>query len=381
MYFRELKLPVLAKISFFLWGPRRVGKTSLLRETYPLAPRINLLLNEEFAAYQSRPQLLRERVIQNNWKFVVIDEIQKVPQLLDEIHYLIEEHQVVFAMCGSSARKVRSNHANLLGGRAMRFEMTGIVSKELGENFQLHKIINRGYLPSIYDSEDFMQLQKSYCADYLKEEIFAEGLVRKLQPFSRFLEIAAIGDSEVTSFETIARDCGVSAPTVRSYFEILVDTLLGHFLPSFALRPKRRQTISPKFYFSDVGVVNFLAQRGILSPKSELFGKAFENWIHHELRAWLEYHNRPEQLTYWRLSSGAEVDFIVGDMACAIEAKSSEKIHQDHLKGLREIIEDYPTVGRRIVVSLEPISRRTEDGIEILSVPDFLAKLWNDEIV
>jgi len=150
-------------------------------------------------------------------------------------------------------------------------------------------------LPSIYDSEDFMQLQKSYCADYLKEEIFAEGLVRKLQPFSRFLEIAAIGDSEVTSFETIARDCGVSAPTVRSYFEILVDTL--------------------------------------------------------------------------------------GDMACAIEAKSSEKIHQDHLKGLREIIEDYPTVGRRIVVSLEPISRRTEDGIEILSVPDFLAKLWNDEIV
>ena len=156
---------------------------------------------------------------------------------------------------------------------------------------------------------------------------------------------------------------------------------MGHFLPSFALRPKRRQTISPKFYFSDVGVVNFLAQRGILSPKSELFGKAFENWIHHELRAWLEYHNRPEQLTYWRLSSGAEVDFIVGDMACAIEAKSSEKIHQDHLKGLREIIEDYPTVGRRIVVSLEPISRRTEDGIEILSVPDFLAKLWNDEIV
>ncbi len=381
MYFRELKLPASPTTSFFIWGPRQVGKTSLLRETYPLAPRINLLLSEEFAAYQSRPQLLRERVIQNSWKFVVIDEIQKVPQLLDEIHYLIEEHRVVFAMCGSSARKVRSNHANLLGGRAMRFELMGLVSKELGENFQLQKLINRGYLPAIYDSDDYMQLQKAYCADYLKEEIFAEGLVRKLQPFSRFLEIAAIGDSEVTSFETIARDCGVSAPTVRSYFEILVDTLLGQFLPSFALRPKRRQTVSPKFYFTDVGVVNFLAQRGNLSPKSELFGKAFENWIHHELRAWLEYHKRPEQLTYWRLSSGAEVDFIIGDMACAIEAKSSEKIHRDHLKGLREIIEDYPTVGRRIVVSLEPLSRRTQDGIEILSVTDFLAKLWNDQII
>jgi predicted AAA+ superfamily ATPase len=381
MYFRELKLPILPKTSFFIWGPRQVGKTSLIRETYPLAPRINLLLSDEFAAYQSRPQLLRERVLQNQWKFVVVDEIQKVPQLLDEIHYLIEEHRIVFAMCGSSARKVRSNHANLLGGRAMRFEMMGVVSKELGTEFQLQKIINRGYLPSIYDSDAYVQLQKSYCADYLKEEIFAEGLVRKLQPFSRFLEIAAIGDTEVMSFETIARDCGVSAPTVRSYYDILVDTLLGRFLPSFSLRPKRRQTLSPKFYFSDVGIVNYLAQRGILQPKSELFGKAFENWIHHELRAWIEYHQRPVQLTYWRLSSGAEVDFIIGDMACGIEAKASEKIHRDHLKGLREIVEDYPGLKRRIVVSLEPISRRTDDGIEILSVTDFLNQLWNDQIL
>ena len=381
MYSRQLKLPIPPKTSFFLWGPRQVGKTSLLRKTYPLAPRINLLLSEEFAAYQSRPQLLRERIIQNKWKFVVIDEIQKVPQLLDEIHYLIEEHRIVFAMCGSSARKVRSNHANLLGGRAMRFEMMGLVSKELGKKFQLQKMINRGYLPAIYDSDDYMQLQKSYCADYLKEEIFAEGLVRKLQPFSRFLEIAAIGDTQVTSFETIARDCSVSAPTVRSYYEILVDTLLGRFLPSFSLKPKRRQTARPKFYFSDVGIVNFLAQRGNLRPKSELFGKAFENWVHHELRAWLEYHQRPEQLTYWRLSSGTEVDFIIGDMACALEAKSSEKIHKDHLKGLREIIEDYPKVRRRMVVSLEPISRRTEDGIEILSVTDFLSMLWNDKLI
>jgi predicted AAA+ superfamily ATPase len=364
-----------------LWGPRQVGKTSLLRTTYPNAPWINLLRSEEFAAYQSRPQLLRERILQNKWKFVVLDEIQKVPQLLDEIHNLIEEHHVVFAMCGSSARKVRANHANLLGGRALRLEMFGLVSNELGSDFNLEQILNRGYLPSLYSSDDYVQLQKSYCADYLKEEIFAEGLVRKLQPFSRFLEIAAIGDTEVTSFETIARDCGVSAPTVKSYFEILNDTLLGRFLPAYALRPKRRQVLSPKFYFSDVGVVNHLAQRGSFSPKSTLFGKAFENWVHHELCAWLEYHKRPEQLSYWQLSSGIEVDFILGHMNCAIEAKASEKIHKDHLKGLREVIADYPETKRRIVVSLEPISRRTDDGIEILSVTDFIKSLWADQLI
>ena len=381
MYMRELKLNKEPKNSFFLWGPRQVGKTSLLKKTYPEAPQINLLRSEEFADYHSRPQLLRERVIQNKWKFVVIDEIQKVPQLLDEIHYLIEEHKVVFGMCGSSARKVRSTHANLLGGRALRFEMFGMVSRELGQDFDLMKMLNHGYLPALYDAEEFLQLQKSYCADYLKEEIFAEGLVRKLQPFSRFLEIAAIGDTEVTSFDTIARDCGVSSPTVKSYYEILSDTLLGRFLPSYGIRPKRRQTLSPKFYFGDVGIVNYLAQRGPISPKSELLGKAFENWVHHELCAWIEYHKRSEQLTYWRLSTGVEVDFILGHMGCAIEAKASRKIHSDHLKGLRELREDYPEVQRRIVVCLEEISRRTDDGIEVLSVADFIRQLWDNEIL
>jgi uncharacterized protein len=381
LYLRELKLQNPPKRSFFLWGPRQVGKTSLLRKTYPEAPRINLLLSEEFAAYQSRPQLLRERVVQNQWKFVVIDEIQKVPQLLDEIHYLIEEHGVVFALCGSSARKVRSNHANLLGGRAMRFEMYGMVSKELESQFDLTKILNRGYIPSIYDSDQYALLQKAYCADYLKEEVFAEGLVRKLPPFSRFLEVAAIGDTELTSFETIARDCGVSSPTVKSYYEILSDTLLGKFLPAYSIKPKRRQVTSPKFYFSDVGMVNHLAQRGPIMPKSTLFGKAFENWVHHELRAWLEYRNRAEQLTFWQLSTQVEVDFIVGLMDCAIEAKATENVHKDHLKGLRELLEDYPDAKRRIVVSLEPISRRTADGIEILSVADFLDILWNDRLI
>jgi predicted AAA+ superfamily ATPase len=374
-------LPKTPETSFFLWGPRQVGKSALLTKLYPGVPTLNLLKSDEFATYQAAPQYLRERVIQHNWRFVIIDEIQKVPQLLDEVHYLIEERKVVFGLCGSSARKVRANHANLLGGRALRYEMLGLTSQEIGQNFDLQRILNRGYLPAIYDSDQYRLLLRSYCADYLKEEIFSEGLVRKLQPFSRFLEIAALGDTEIISFETIARDCGVSAPTVKSYFEILSDTLLGRYLPAYAIKPKRRQSLSPKFYFGDVGVVNYLAQRSEVLPKSDSFGKAFENWIHHEIAAWLEYRQRAEQLSYWRLTTGVEVDFIIGHMNCAIEAKASATIHSDHLKGLRELVEDYPEVGRRIVISLEPVSRRTSDGIEVLSVADFLDQLWTNQLL
>jgi predicted AAA+ superfamily ATPase len=306
----------------------------------------------------------------------VIDEIQKVPQSLDEVHYMIEEYKTVFALCGSSARKLRTSHANLLGGRAIRYQLSGLVSSELGPAFDLNKILQRGYLPPFYDSEEYLLLAKSYCADYLKEEVFAEGLIRRRQPFSRFLEMAALGDTELITFDTIARDCGISAPTVKSYYEILVDTLLGNFLPAYAIRPKRRQTLSPKFYFSDVGVVNYLAQRGALHPKTPLFGKAFENWVHHELRAWLEYRGRAESLSYWRISTSAEVDFIVGHLACCVEAKATERVRAEHLKGLREITNDYKNVGRRIIVCLEPISRQTDDGIEILSVNDFIKELW-----
>ncbi|MCX6118458.1 MAG: AAA family ATPase [Proteobacteria bacterium] len=381
MYNRLIKLPQHPTKSFYLWGPRQVGKSFELRRRYPDATTINLLKSDEFADYQSKPQLLRERAIQNKWKFVIIDEIQKVPQLLDEVHYLIEEYQIVFALCGSSARKLKSSHANLLGGRALRFEMNGLVSVELGDEFNLSKLLQRGYIPSLYDSDQFRLLQKSYCADYLKEEVFAEGLVRKLAPFSRFLEISALGDTEVVSYETIARDCGISSPTVKSYYSILADTLIGRYLPSYSYRPKRRITLSPKFYYFDVGIVNYLAQRGDVLPKSEAYGKAFENWVHHEIVSWIEYHQRTETLSYWQLSHGIEVDFIIGHMLCAIEAKATDRVRSDHLKGLRELSEDHPEVKRRMIVSLEPISRRTEDGIEIVSVSDFLRALWEDKII
>ena len=381
MYKRLLNLPKVLNNSFFLWGPRQVGKTSLLKDSFPSAPMIQLLKSDEYTLFQAYPERLRERIRKNGWKFVLIDEIQKVPQLLDEVHLLIEEDAVVFGLCGSSARKVRKGHANLLGGRALRFEMSGLVAREIGVNFSLEKMLNRGYMPLIYDSDQAGLHLKSYCADYLKEEVFAEGLVRKLQPFSRFLEVAALGDTEQLNYETVARDCGVSAPTVRSYYEILVDTLLARYLAAYTIKPKRRVSSGPKFYFCDVGVVNHLAQRGQILPQSSLWGKAFENWVFHELTTYLEYTGKSEQLSYWRLTTGIEVDFIVGLMKVAIEAKASTHIHSDHLKGLRELKLDHPEVQKRLVISMESHSRLTDDGIEILSYQDFICSLWEDKII
>lgn len=380
MYRRALCLPSPPKRSFFLWGPRQTGKTSLLESTYPNATLISLLRNDELTSLKSRPGLLRERIRDSKSKFIIIDEVQKIPELLDEIHYMIEKDKIIFGLCGSSARKLKRAHANLLGGRAIRLELFGMTAQELGENFDLVKILNRGTLPAIYDETDYRPLLKSYCTDYLKEEIFDEGLVRKLAPFSQFLEAATLSDTEILSMETFARDVGVSGPTIRSYFEILQDTLIGHFLPAYVRRPKRKIVRSPKFYFSDVGVVNYFAQRGELKPKSELFGKAFENWVHHELRAYLSYRNRDESLSYWSIHKGPEVDFIIGLMKTAIEAKAVEKINSDHLKGLRELKNDYPEVKGRYVVSLEKTSRKTEDGITILSVDQFVSRLWAEEL-
>ena len=380
MYNRMLHLPTPPKRSFFLWGPRQTGKTSLIEATYPDVPLINLLLNEELMDLRTRPALLRERIRDTQCRFVLIDEVQKAPELLDEIHYLIEKERVVFGLCGSSARKLKRSQSNLLCGRAFRYELFGMTSFELGEDFDLVKILNRGVLPAIYQDENYSQMLKAYCADYLKEEIFDEGLVRRLAPFSQFLEFAALGDTEVLSLESFARDVGVSGPTVKSYFEILHDTLIGRFLPAYVRRAKRKISRSPKFYFFDVGVVNCFAQRGELRPKSELFGKAFENWVHHELSAYLSYQTRRETLSYWKVHQGAEVDFIVGHMKAGIEAKASERIHVDHLRGLRDIKKDYPELNMRYVVSLEKHSRKTEDGITILSVHDFTHRLWSGKL-
>ena len=381
MFERKLTLPPPSTETFFLWGPRQTGKSTLLHHYYPKAIWLDLLKAEEFRRYMSHPEWLRSELPDSGEKpFVVIDEIQKVPQLLDEVHWLHENRNIHFALCGSSARKVRRGHANLLGGRALRYELCGLSAVELGDKADLVRLLNHGYLPRIYSASKPQRLLHAYVADYLKEEIAAEGLVRNLPVFSDFLNMAALSDSKPVNFSTIARDCGVSSQTIKQYFQILEDTLLGRWLPSYRKRPKRRVSAAPKFYFADVGVVNVLARRGVLQPGSELFGKAFENWCLHELHTYNQYQEKFAQLSYWRLAGGTEVDFIVNDMEIAVEVKAVSRISAHHLKGLRSVINDHPLIKRRIIVCLEDKTRKTNDGIEIMPATIFVKNLWQGDL-
>ncbi len=380
---RVLHLPATPEETFFLWGPRQTGKSSLLHATYPDSRWVDLLKTDEFIRYAQRPELLRDELRDAAaGTLTVIDEIQKVPALLNEVHWLIENRSLKFALCGSSARKVRRGHANLLGGRAVRHELFGLVSAELGAEFDVTRAVNQGVLPRHYLSERPVPLVRAYVDDYLKEEIAAEGLIRNLPAFSDFLRAAALSDTGLVSYATIARECGVSANGVREYYQILVDTLVGRFLPAYTRRPKRRVIQAPKFYFADVGVVNQLAMRGRIEPGSPLYGQALENLIHHELTAYREHREAAWEISYWRLASGTEVDFVLSGPAgmVAIEVKASSRISDTHLRGLRALAADQPALKRRIVVCNESKCRTTADGIEVAPVERFLRDLWDGSI-
>ncbi len=375
-YTRLLRLRTDPPATFFLWGPRQTGKSTLLGAEFPDVPWVDLLRPETYRRYLQNPELLIDEQRRHGGDFIVIDEVQKVPALLDAVHWLIEHRGVHFALCGSSARKVRRGQANLLGGRGERRELHGLSAMEVGSGMDLVRLLNHGYMPPIHDADRPLPLLDAYVSQYLKEEIAAEGLTRRLPAYADFLGLAALSDGDVVNYTTIARDTGVSSQTVRGYFEILEDTLLGRFLPAYRRRPKRRVVASPKFCFGDVGVVNFLARRGTVQPGSELFGKAFENWVFHELCCYNSYRARYADFFYWRLSSGIEVDFVVNHIDCAVEAKAVTRVRGDHAKGLRELKVDHPETGRRIVVSLDPHDRTTEDGIELLHHTTFLTQLW-----
>ena len=374
MFRRKLNLPT--EETFFLWGPRQTGKTTLLKAQFRESLWIDLLKSEEFRRYMQAPHQLRERVAGNpGIRHIVIDEIQKVPDLLDEIHWLLENTAVQFALCGSSARRLKRGHANLLGGRANRFELFGLSANEMGGAFDLTRCLNQGYLPRHYLGNHPQRRLNSYISDYLKEEIAAEGMVRRLPVFGYFLTAAAFSDGQIVNYSNIARDCGVSSHTVRAYFEILEDTLLASFLPAYRKRMKRRTIQAPKFYYADVGLVNFLCKRGPLEVGSELFGKAFENWVYHELKTYNHYAEAFADLSYWRLASGIEVDFIINDFWLALEAKATQNVKPSHLKGLKAIAEEIPCQ-QRVLVCLEEHKRETQEGILILPYQDFIQELW-----
>lgn len=378
-FHRLLNLP---DSTFFLWGPRQSGKTTLLKARYPGDYRIDLLKTDERMRYERNPALLREEVgALPSGKRVVIDEIQKIPALLDEVHYLLEETGRTFILCGSSARKIRRSHANLLGGRALRRELLGLSAREIGEKFSLLRMLNNGPLPRHYLSDNAEEYIGAYVDVYLKEEILDEGLTRNLPVFSTFLRAAAIGDTEVTNFSNIGRECGAASSTVRGYYEILEDTLIGAFVPAFTRRAKRRVQHAPKFYFRDVGVVNYLVRRTPVREGSEAYGKAFENWIFHEISVHARCQSRIYGISYWRLSSGIEVDFILGDAQVAIEVKGKPQITSHDCRHLLEFRKEHPEVQHLIVVCLESRQRLTKDGIRILPWNDFLNALWSGELM
>ena len=384
MFERSLRLPPAGSENFFLWGPRQTGKTTLLRQRYGASRWVDLLKADEFRRYVTRPEALREEIEAENRGgrplHVVVDEVQKVPALLDEIHWLIEHREVTFALCGSSARRVRRAGVDLLGGRALRYEMRGPTSHELDADFDLDRAAQFGHLPPVLKSSRPGRLLDDYIADYLRQEIAEEGRARNLPAFGAFLDAAALGDGDIVNFTNIARECGVSSPTVKQYYGVLEETLIGRWLPAWRQRPKRRTIAAPRFYFNDVGIVNRLARRGAPQRGSDAYGHAFENWVHHELASFRSYRAPEEPLHWWRLAGGIEVDFILGDMRVAVEAKAKRQVTNRDLRGLRHLAKDHPEVRKRIVACLEPRPRRTEDGIEILPAADFTSRLWSGEL-
>jgi len=382
---RKIDLESHKKYSCFLWGPRQSGKSTLLKELFPDAIRYDLLLSTEFERLIKRPSLIREECeAQNingeNQKYpIIIDEVQKVPAILDEVHWLIENKGLRFILCGSSARKLKRGHGNLLGGRAVRYELFPLVSSEIPD-FDLYRCLNHGMLPRHYLEENPVRLLNSYISDYLKEEIMAEALTRNIPAFSRFLESAALTNGEFLNYKNIAQDCGVSSPTVKEYFTILEDTLIGKVIHPFRKRPKRRVIGTPKFYFFDLGITGAMVRRKGVLPKSELFGRVFEHFIYQELIAHSQYSEIFYPVTFWRTASQLEVDFILGDHEVAIEVKGVEMVMDRHLKGLKAFMEEY-SVKSAIIISLEMRPRRVYGSIDILPYGLFLERLWNGKII
>ena len=360
--------------SIFLFGGRQTGKSTILRQQFPQSIYIDLLDNSVKERYRRNPSLLYETL---NGKaegtLVIIDEIPEVPALLDEVHRLIVECELIFILCGSSARKLKRKGHNTLGGRAYPVYLYPFVSAEIPD-FDIDRAVTYGMIPPHYLAKNPTRLLAGYINVYLKEEIKEEALVRNLDAFQRFLEVAALTDGEIINNNNIAQDCGVHATTVNAYLDILEDTLMGYRIPAFRKVMKRRLMQASKFYYFDIGIANHLLHRKELVRGSTDYGHAFEHLVIQEIYAWLHYTHSDETLSYWRTYTGIEVDAIIGDARVAIEIKSAEEIHPRHLKGLKAFAEEHPDC-RRIMVSLDRFSR-TIDGIECLYVIDFFKTLW-----
>ena len=377
----DIKLP--PKQSAFLWGPRKTGKTTYLKEAFPESLFFDFLRTDIVLDFTKRPSLLREQILAKGPEIlrapIILDEVQKVPAVLDEVHGLIESHGLRFILCGSSTRKLKRGKANLLGGRAWRFEMFPLASVEL-KDLDLLRALNRGMIPSHYFQEDYQKSLAGYIQDYLKEEVFAEGLARNIPGFARFFDAMGYSHGELLNFANIGRDAGIDAKTVREYFQILVDTLLGHMVEPYKKRTSRGiLTRTAKFFLFDVGVAGAVAKRHIPEEKGEAFGRAFEHFIFMELAAHSSYRELHYPIRYWRTKSGHEVDFVLGDGEIALEVKGASRVDQKELRSLAVFVEEYSPKAA-ILVSNEK-SERLVGKIRVMPWRAFLSELWAGGIV
>ena len=371
---------ILENKSLFLFGPRQTGKSSFIK---------NQLMNTDVAMFWTLldgrlrlkvladPSILRQEVEVRNLRdcIIIIDEIQKCPELLDEVHFLIEERNISFLLTGSSARKLRSSGVNLLGGRATQRHFHPFNFAEIGNhpNYNLSYIFEHGLLPSMFLSSDIEEDLSAYVDTYLTEEIAAEGFSRNIPNFARFLTVASMSNSQLINYTNIASDSQVPVQTVKQWFQVLEDTLLGYQVESFTNTKKRKAITTSKFYFFDIGIARAL--RNIPAPKENTteFGEYFEHLICMELKSWIDYKHPRSKLTYWRSTSNMEVDFCV-DEEIAIEVKSSSNVTEKHLKGLKALREE--GIFKRYVVVCQEEHPRITDGIEILPWKYFFEELW-----
>ncbi len=325
----------------------------------------------------SSPHELESLIKANPANIIVIDEIQRVPDLLNEIHRLIESSNHTFLLTGSSARKLRRGKANLLAGRIWSAGMFPLIHREI-KDFSLDRYLRYGGLPAVYLSKYPEEELDAYVNTYLTEEIMAEGLIRRLPPFSRFLKTIALANGEMINFSKLANDCQVPPSTVTEYVSLLEDTLVGFLLPAWTESKKRKAIKTGKFYFFDPGITHILAGTETLERNSNLYGKSFKQFIFMELRAYLSYKRKKLPLTYWRSKTGHEVDFLVGTKS-AIEVKASKKVSTRDFKGLKYLNEEN-VFENFILVSQDPISTVT-DGIKTMHWKNFLSDLWNDQFI
>ena len=373
MYSRLIKSP--ENKSFFLFGPRGTGKTTWVKQSFPNAVYIDLLESRLFNDLLADPQRLVNFIPNNFNDWIIIDEVQKIPELLNEVHRLIEKHKYKFILTGSSARKLRRKGPNLLAGRALNYSMHPLTAIELGKDFDLNHSLMFGNLPSVYVESNPKDYLESYIKTYLQEEIQQEGLTRNLSRFSRFLEAASFSQGSVLNVLEVSRECAIERKVVENYFTILEDLLLAYKVPIFTKRAKRRLVAHPKFYFFDVGIYRTLRPMGPLDAPEEVEGISFESLLFQELKAINDYYGLGYKIYYWRTSNNLEVDFVLyGERGLkAFEIKRRGRVPSSELRGLKAFLKDYPTAKAYYIYGAE--RRMSEGDIDIIPLDYALKNL------